>query len=107
MATVVLYAIDQFLLGGAIDILWISGLVLVFGFWRYFGNFSQHGDFSYGVYIVHFPILQTMVAVGFRQYGPAAFFATAVLLVFIGSFLMWHLVEKRFLATSSHYRLAP
>jgi peptidoglycan/LPS O-acetylase OafA/YrhL len=88
-----------------IDVLWISGLVFVFGFWLYFGNFAKYGDFSYGVYIVHFPIIQTMISFGLAtKLHPAVFVLMVLCLVGLASVLMWHLVEKRFLAGSSHYR---
>jgi peptidoglycan/LPS O-acetylase OafA/YrhL len=89
-----------------LDLIWIPGIVFVFGFWRYFGNFSKHGDFSYGVYIVHWPILQTLVALHLNtRLNPFAFLALALSLIALAAFSMWHLVEKRFLASSSHYVL--
>jgi len=109
-ATVALYLVDHFFTGaildsgGTLDLLWISGIVFMFGFWRYFGNFSKYGDFSYGVYIVHWPILQTLVAFRLYRLNPFVFLAIAVSLIASAAFLMWHLVEKRFLASSSHYR---
>jgi len=99
-----LYLLDHFFTGGILDIVWISGLVFVFGFWRHFGNFSKYGDFSYGVYIVHWPILQTMICFGLTKLPPAVFFLLSVSCVALASILMWHLVESRFLASSSHYR---
>ncbi|MGB6855828.1 MAG: hypothetical protein WBE03_03015, partial [Terracidiphilus sp.] len=81
--------------------------VLVCGFCRYLGNFAKYGDFSYGVYIVHWPILQCMVFFGLPRLNPLIFLSLALVLVFAASFLMWHLVEKRFLTASSHYRRAP
>lgn len=96
---------DSLLDSGAIfDIFWISGIVFFFGFWRYFGNFSKYGDFSYGVYIVHWPILQTLTTLRIININPYVFFVLAVSLIAFAAFLMWHLVEKRFLASSSHYR---
>lgn len=86
------------------DVLWICGFVLVCGFVRYLGNFSKYGDFSYGVYIVHWPILQCMIWFKLTKMAPAAFLALEIVLVFSGSLLMWHLVEKRFLASGSHYK---
>ena len=102
--TASLFLLDHFFTGDVLDVFWISGLVLVFGFWRYFGNFSKHGDFSYGVYIVHWPILQVLIALGVPRLNPAIFFLVSVSLVSLASVLMWHLVESRFLASSSHYR---
>lgn len=102
--TAVLFFLDHFFAGERLDVFWISGTVFVFGFWRYFGNFAKYGDFSYGVYIVHWPILQTLVALGVAELNPAIFFLAAVSLIGLTAFLMWHLVESRFLARSSHYR---
>jgi peptidoglycan/LPS O-acetylase OafA/YrhL len=102
--TACLFLLDHWLTKGTLDVLWISGLVFVFGFWRYFGNFSKYGDFSYGVYIVHWPILQTMICFGLTRLPPAAFFLLSLSLVGLASALMWHLIESRFLKSSSHYR---
>jgi peptidoglycan/LPS O-acetylase OafA/YrhL len=40
-----------------------------------------------------------------HKLNPFLFLALAVSLIALAAFLMWHLVEKRFLASSSHYRL--
>ena len=104
LITASLFLLDHFFMGGAIDVLWISGLVFVFGFWRHFGDFAKRGDFSYSVYIVHWPILQTMVAVGLTGLNPAIFLVVSLSLIGLASVLMWHLVESKFLASSSHYR---
>lgn len=102
--TACLFLLDHWLTGGALDVLWIPGMVFVFGFWHYFGNFSKYGDFSYGVYIVHFPILQTLIALGLTRLNPAVFLPLSLSLVTLASALMWYLVESKFLTSSSHYR---
>jgi len=102
--TACLYLLDHWFLGGALDVLWISGVVFIFGFWRYFGNFSKFGDFSYGVYIVHFPILQVLITFGLTRINSFAFLLVNLLTTGFASLLMWHLVESRYLARSSHYR---
>ena len=102
--TAVLFIVGYYFKTENLDVLWIPGVVFVFGFWRYLGNFAKYGDFSYGVYIVHFPIVQTLIACGLLKVNPVLFFATSVLAIAIGSFLMWHLIESRFLSTQSHYR---
>ena len=48
-----------------------------------------------------------MVFFGLTRLNPLTFVLLALVLVFTASFLMWHLVEKRFLTASSHYRRAP
>lgn len=103
-ATAGLFLLDRLFMGGALDVFWISGFVLVFGFWRYFGNFSKFGDFSYGVYIVHYPILQALIVFGAARLNPAIFLLICVTLIGLTAILMWHLVESRFLKSSSHYR---
>lgn len=104
-ASVLIYGVDHFLTRGALDVVWISGLVMLIGFWRYLGNFSKHGDMSYSLYIVHWPILQILITTGLAaKLSAPAFFFLALGLVLTTSFLLWHLVEKRFLRKSSHYR---
>lgn len=105
-ATAGLFLLDYFVTGGMLDVLWISGVVLTFGFWRYFGNFAKYGDFSYGVYIVHWPILQTLIWFHADHFDPALFLLMSAVAITAAAFLMWHLVENRFLASSSHYREA-
>jgi peptidoglycan/LPS O-acetylase OafA/YrhL len=102
--TAILFLTDHFFTGEILDLFWISGFVFVFGFWRYFGNVSKYGDFSYGVYIVHWPILQILISLGATKLNPAIFLPLSLSLIGLAAFLMWHLVEKRFLANSSHYR---
>lgn len=99
-----LYLLDHWLTGEFLDVFWISGVVFVFGFWRFLGNFAKYGDFSYGVYIVHWPVLQTMIVFGLATYNPAVFLLLSLFFIGVAALLMWHLVEKRFLASSSHYR---
>ena len=103
LMTAVSFIVDHFTGKEALDVIWISGVVLLFGFWRYWGNFAKYGDFSYGVYIVHWPILQILTALARTRVAPPAFFLLAISLIFAGSFAMWHLVERRFLARRSHY----
>lgn len=98
------FVFDHFIGKGLIDCLWISSFVLVFCFWRYLGNFAKYGDFSYGVYIVHWPILQVLITFGLTKHSPVLFLAVAWLAIAIAAMLLWHLVESRWLARSSHYR---
>ncbi len=67
------------------------------------GNFGKYGDFSYGIYIVHFPFLQVLIQSGLFKYSPVIVLITASMLVLSASYLSWHFVEKRFLRKSSHY----
>jgi len=69
----------------------------------YLGNFGKYGDLSYGIYIIHFPILQTLISYGgFAQY-PWVTLTFAITVVVALAFLSWHFVEKPFLRKTSHY----
>lgn len=69
-------------------------------------NTARYGDVSYGLYIVHFPVVQTLIAVGAFALHPAFGLAASCAIVLALSFAMWHLIEKRALRQSSHYRQA-
>ena len=68
-------------------------------------NAARYGDLSYGVYITHFPIIQACIAVGLFA-SPLLGLTVSLGLTFMASFALWHLVEKRALLPSSHYRKA-
>ncbi len=70
---------------------------------RYLGNFGRFGDFSYGIYILHFPILQWMVWNGWFADRPILALTVACFAVLAAAFASWHLVERPFLLRSSHY----
>lgn len=59
-------------------------------------NFAgRHNDYSYGTYIFHFPVIQIIVALGLFERNSYLAMLITLLLVFILSFLSWHLVEKK------------
>ncbi|MGC3990983.1 MAG: acyltransferase [Chthoniobacteraceae bacterium] len=72
----------------------------------FLGNAGRFGDVSYGLYIYHFPIIQALVALGLYKNHPWEAFAVTILGALTGAFLSWHLIEKRWLRPSSHYREA-
>ena len=72
---------------------------------QYLGNFGKYGDFSYGIYIWHFPILQ--VFVHFRLFdNPWLGVPLVFACIFSASYLSWHFIEKPFLRRKSHYVVA-
>lgn len=63
---------------------------------RYLGNFGKHGDFSYGMYIWHFPILQVFAHFNLFE-RPLIAVPCLFLCIFGASFISWNWVEKPFL----------
>ena len=61
---------------------------------RCLGRFGKHGDFSYGIYLYHFPIIQTLIHLGWFDRGPWPTLVLACTLVGIAALLSWHLIEK-------------
>jgi len=81
-------------------------VVSVASFLPYLGNFARFGDLSYGIYIFHFPIVQILISYHIFNFSPVLGFMAAVFIVFLLSFISWHLLERPFLKRSSHYLLA-
>lgn len=79
-------------------------LVLYFAtLFPYLGNFGKYGDFSYGIYILHFPVLQIFITYHLFGRSPLlAVLAAASTVMFLAVFL-WNFVEKPFLQRNSHY----
>jgi peptidoglycan/LPS O-acetylase OafA/YrhL len=67
------------------------------------GNLGKYGDFSYGIYILHFPILQLLIANRVFADSPILFIAVTSALILLFSILLWHFVEKPFLRKTAHY----
>lgn len=64
----------------------------------FFNNFGKYGDFTYGIYIYHFPIIQLLRQYNwFEKYNPFAVSFGAILLTLFFAVLSWFVVEKRFL----------
>jgi peptidoglycan/LPS O-acetylase OafA/YrhL len=72
----------------------------------YLGNWGKYGDFSYGAYIWHFPVIQTLVQLRFNELNSLLFLGTVILTVAVLSIASWHFIEKPFLKRDSHYRKA-
>ena len=66
---------------------------------------TRWGDFSYGTYILHYPIIQIIVAAGLFNSHPWGAFALVLLCVAVAAPLSWFFVEKPALAHAKSRRL--
>lgn len=72
----------------------------------YVGRASRYGDFSYGVYLYHWPVIQTFVALGLFAASPSGAFFMALATVVALAICSWYLLERRFLVDQIKARAA-
>ena len=65
----------------------------------FLNGLSKYGDWSYGIYIIHFPILQATRAMGLLEAWPIWQFGLVTSIVFGLSAALWHFIEGPALAT--------
>lgn len=64
----------------------------------FLNNFGKYGDFTYGLYIYHFPIIQLFRQYNlFERYNPFAMAIAVILITLFFAVLSWFLIERRFL----------
>ncbi|WP_418264322.1 acyltransferase family protein [Flavobacterium faecale] len=64
----------------------------------FFNNFGKYGDFTYGIYIYHFPIIQVFRHSNlFEKYNPILMGCCVILITFLCAIFSWFAIEKRFL----------
>jgi peptidoglycan/LPS O-acetylase OafA/YrhL len=59
---------------------------------------TRWGDFSYGTYVLHWPLIQVVVATGLYRVHPWIGFLASITLVATGAVFSWFVVEKPALA---------
>lgn len=65
---------------------------------NFLNNFGKYGDFTYGIYITHFPIIRVFTTLGlFANYNPYLMAIVCTLFVIMVGIISWHFYEKRFL----------
>lgn len=85
-----------------IDILYPAAfglLVIVLAYsLSFFDNFGKYGDFTYGLYIYHFPIIQLFRQYDlFEKYNPVIMAIAVILITLFFAMFSWFFIEKRFL----------
>lgn len=58
------------------------------------GGWLHYGDWSYGVYIIHFPVLQALRSIDVLHNRQGILFIPATIIIYSLSFIMWRLVES-------------
>ena len=61
------------------------------------------GDYSYGIYVYHYPLQQTLVFFGLGASAVLTFFGLTCALVLPAAVVSWHLVEKPALRLKRYY----
>lgn len=65
----------------------------------FLNNFGKHGDFTYGIYIFHFPIIQIFREYNmFEKYNPFLIAVVIFIITIVTAIISWFFVEKRFIA---------
>ena len=84
------------------------GIAVIFAAYGlpYLGNAARFGDLSYGLYIIHFPLIQILVARGYFAANPWQAFFVSVAASVLLALVCWRVIERPFLGRRSHYRLA-
>jgi len=61
---------------------------------------SKYGDFSYGIYLVHFPIIQVAISLGLFQSSPVVACLLVLLLIGLLSVFSWYAIEAPWLGVA-------
>ena len=68
----------------------------------YLGRISKYGDFSYGLYVCHFPVIQSFATLALLAEYPGLRAVITLLSCLLCAVLSWHLVEKWWLRPKHH-----
>jgi peptidoglycan/LPS O-acetylase OafA/YrhL len=98
---VLVLLLDQLLPLGLLEPFALATVVIFAALFGYLGHFGKYGDFSYGIYILHFPIAQTLAASGAFVGMPWLYMGSVIVLSGASAVLMWHLIEKKFLGRTA------
>jgi len=72
---------------------------------RFLNNFGKYGDFTYGIYIYHFPVIQLFVLLGlFNKYPPLITCTLVLMVTLLLAILSWYFIEIPYLSKSRRLR---
>jgi peptidoglycan/LPS O-acetylase OafA/YrhL len=78
----------------------VSFAILIIGFafsFKFLNNFGKYGDFSYGIYLIHFPVIQTLLHFRMHEWNFLLTLITSLVITIVLAGFSWHVVEKHFL----------
>ena len=80
----------------------LSLLIFYFSYsanFKFLNHFGKYGDYSYGIYIFHFPIIQLFVFLGLFNFNHNKWlsFSLLISLIILTAIFSWNYIEKRFL----------
>lgn len=58
-----------------------------------YAAFQKYGDYSYGIYIFHFPLMQTILFIN-KNWTVEQLFVISFFVTLVVAFISWHLIEK-------------
>lgn len=61
---------------------------------QFLRNWDKHGDFSYGIYIVAWPLMQFSAYFGLEKAGWLVYHVVIVAACHVYAYLSWHLIER-------------
>ena len=61
---------------------------------KYLNNFGKYGDYSYGIYLFHFPIIQLLVNYNVHERSVLGAFFLTIILTGALAFFSWNIIEK-------------
>ena len=72
---------------------------------QFLNNFGKYGDFTYGIYIYHYPLIQLFGFLGlFNKYPPLIICTLILMLTLLMAILSWYLVELPYLSKNRRLR---
>ncbi len=78
----------------ALPIAWLI-ISLAFVNTPYIDNFGKYGDYSYAIYLSHYPIIKTIISITEGNINLISLTMITILSSFIFAFISWHLIEKQ------------
>jgi peptidoglycan/LPS O-acetylase OafA/YrhL len=102
-----LFLIEQYIINSQIlKPVAFGFMVFYFAYnFRVLNNFGKYGDFTYGIYIYHFPLIQVFVHFGFfKSHNPLLTAFILLVIILILSILSWYFIELGYLSKNRKER---